>query len=347
MPDTEDPWRIVRPFDDSLRMIAREAGLPEDGVLVRAVEVMRSWSEPNQWSAEAERRLRGVLDSAGLRLSFVRPRSQLARCALFRVVGELADAGFLGEGELMRLDRELRYYDPAMLGHRPAGRPAEVPLLKTGGPLGGVALDFMTRLRDASDAGVARRVGDWVVLAECRYVQSLEWAMETEVRRSIAIGGRDLRIADGPREPFFSTVTHAYESEYACLDLREKSPAVVVQNVAVQFDSPGAQWLAFSPGLARSLGWQISAAGLFRWVDRSCTPVAETRWWTDGGFLRAPPEPRDQVACGWLVIASRAAVGAITHKIGALFRLVFVERRIKQKPQAPRVHLYLSEPVTG
>jgi hypothetical protein len=86
LPDTEDPWRIVRPFDDSLRMIAREAGLPEDGALVRAVEVMRSWSEPNQWSAEAERRLRGVLDSAGLRLSFVRPRTQLARCALFRVV---------------------------------------------------------------------------------------------------------------------------------------------------------------------------------------------------------------------------------------------------------------------
>jgi hypothetical protein len=65
----------------------------------------------------------------------------------------------------MRLDRELRYYDPAMLGHRPVGRPAEVPLLKTGGPLGGVAPDFMTSLRDAPDAAIARRVGDWVVLA--------------------------------------------------------------------------------------------------------------------------------------------------------------------------------------
>jgi len=81
--DTEDPWRIVRPFDGDVRMIAREAGLPEDGVVVRAVEVMRTLSAPDQWSAEAERRVRGVLDSAGLKMSFVRPRTQLVRRALF------------------------------------------------------------------------------------------------------------------------------------------------------------------------------------------------------------------------------------------------------------------------
>ena len=132
LPDSTDPRVVVRPFNSELAVIAKLARLSETGVFARVVQIMNALRPFDEWSAVGEQRLRSTLDAAGLKFSFVRPRTSLVRRAMFHVVAELYDARVFNLDVLNQLEPILRNYDPSMLAREPGPRPAEVELLSVG-----------------------------------------------------------------------------------------------------------------------------------------------------------------------------------------------------------------------
>ena len=54
--------------------------------------------------------------------------------------------------------------------------------------------------------------------------------------------------------------------------------------------------------------------------------MVETIWWTDGAMEHHPPSMNDEVAEGWLLVASSDAYEAIARESPALTRIARVER---------------------
>jgi hypothetical protein len=94
--------------------------------------------------------------------------------------------------------------------------------------------------------------------------------------------------------------------------------AIVVRQSAPTFEADAKGWLAFSPTLARSLGWRLASDGLFRWVDSRGAVMAESVWWNDGFIDHQPPDSDCEVGAGWLVVVSRDAVQAVRNAVGPL-----------------------------
>ena len=54
--------------------------------------------------------------------------------------------------------------------------------------------------------------------------------------------------------------------------------------------------------------------------------MVETIWWTDGAMQHHPPSMDDEVAEGWLLVASPDAYEVIVREIPTLTRITRVER---------------------
>ena len=99
MPDSADPLRTVSPFHIDIKMVATAAELPDQNMYRRVVEIMQNLAPQDAWSAGAESALQSNLPSVGLLLPFTRPRTRLARRAMFHAIAELVDAGRLPKKE--------------------------------------------------------------------------------------------------------------------------------------------------------------------------------------------------------------------------------------------------------
>lgn len=62
--------------------------------------------------------------------------------------------------------------------------------------------------------------------------------------------------------------------------------------------------------------------------------MVETIWWTDGTTQHYPPSMEDEVAEGWLVVASSDAYEAITRECPALTRISRIERSVTREDAA-------------
>ena len=340
LPDTNDPFLLVRPFGNQLGVIARAARIPQDKVMRRVVQIMDGLRPFQEWSATGEERLRRILDSAGLRLSFVRPRTALVRRAMFTLVAELYDAGVFQLEEIRALERVLRYYDSSMLRYLPQAPPTELPPLKPEGI--GNRPEFIAGLATIAKVPAIERLGDWYVLAEDTCVRSLDCSVETEKRKALVRHGN---TPPGNAWADLPEVNHIYESEYA--DLAPDTPDILaIRNRGERFESPAQNWLAFNPEAARSLGWSISPKGLFEWRASDGATRARTIWWSFGGYQCTPPHLDDEVGEGWLVVASAAALREIISRVGQLHRDVIISRSARRdgdKETAERTDTYSIE----
>ena len=242
---------------------------------------------------------------------------------MFHLVAELYDADVINQTDISRLESFLRYYDISMLEHEPGAPPPDLPLLKMGDF--GVGSGFMAELDTLQVLPTLERVGEWYVLAEKTCIKSLDWSTETEKRKSriVPVSGH---YSDRGIDPH--AVYHAYKREYENL-VPNSTGALTIRNRGERFDSPGRNWLAFNPQLARSLGWMLSPTGLFQWLGSDGTPRVQTVWWGFGGVQSTPPRLRDQVGEGWLVLASPSGLSAIISRFGALERHASVERSVR------------------
>ena len=60
------------------------------------------------------------------------------------------------------------------------------------------------------------------------------------------------------------------------------SDPLLIRNAARGYYSPGADWIAFNPVIARNLGWSLATDGMFKWVDSGSLTMVESylvgRW---------------------------------------------------------------------
>jgi hypothetical protein len=339
--DWENPAEVVLPFAEDLRAVAEMAGLPEETVYYRAAQIMEELAAPASWSREGEERLRADLAAAGLRLPFRRPRSGLARRALFHVVAELQDAGELTSATLRILEPSLRWYDPTLLLTRPLPRPLDIgPIIRTpraDGIMVEVDESWLVQIDDALHRNDWLTGDGWVIVAEATELRQLDWEAPAERRWSVLCGGSTPRPRPADDfSTFFTTVVGALVPEYPNRQIMGSPMSLVVRNWAYWHDSAGSDWLALNPAIGYELGWVASEGGLFRWVDGSGRAMAESRWWADGPIDQSPPHLRDEVGAGWLVVVTPAALELMLQRYRPLKRWLLTRRAYRDRRRGER-----------
>ena len=330
VPDSEDPRRIVEPFDVQIESISRLANVESANTFTRVVELMHELSPfERHWSAQAEEQLQASLRSSGLEMPFVRPRARVARIAMFHAVAELEDAGRFSNSDVERLETLLRTYDPQMVLEDPSVRPAQILGMTSRGS-DSVEGDWVGRVREALALTHWFLDDQTCVLAEkttlMRYgVRSVHTEKRFSSLESRVLSEGFSVTGSGD---FFPSTLNGSISEYTTLAHPSGIPWMTVCNEPYLYDSPGSDWLAMSPAVAENMGWRLASDGLFRWIDHSGRTMVESVWWTDGpiGFS-AYRESTDEVGEGWVILIAKGALDELRHKMGPLSRISLVIRQ--------------------
>ncbi len=283
MPNSLDPAEMVRPFDMLLEGVAHESGLPLANLCQRTYQLMCRLAPPDEWTEQAEVRLRAELEAADLKLGYRRPRPVLARRAVFNVVAELVDAGKLRPETLRRLDPILRFYDPVLVGTGPGPRPDGLRSMEI--PEEEADCSAWVQSIDESYDEVVDRIGEhWCVVGEATFLKRLTWHLPVEERRTgLWTVGDPLHGAEETGDEYtFANMTWRLVSEYPDLRVDSSPLPLVLRHRAYTYDSAGVNWLALNPAVGLDLGWRLQEDGLFRWVDDSGRVMAESLWWADG-----------------------------------------------------------------
>ncbi len=325
LPDSDDPFEIVRPFDVSLEILGKATGISYVSLCHRAVQIMHQLKPFSEWDAEAERALRSRMVAMGLRLPFRRPRASLARRAVSHVIAELVDAGKLDHrSELLR---DFQYYDPVMFFCDPEPRPAFIKEMHKYPCYGDERRGWLHPLGDYAASVLLPDADGLIILAEWTERRVLDWETRNEIRTS----GTVSVPASGeiPSElTAFASVEGKLVADYSDMTFPRSMPALVVQNSGYRFDSPHHDWLAFRPDLGILFGWIWTGDSDFAWVDAEGQVMVRTRRWLDGLSEHSPPSFDDEVGSGWMVLATPAAINIIRNSLGHLVRILAVERSL-------------------
>ena len=329
VPDSNDPRITVLPFNDQIEFIAKIADIPEEKLYARVLEIMRELAHPETWSAQAQSRFDSLLRSTGLHLLRAGSRFRVARRAMFYAAAELQDAGYISQRTNRALERPLRTYDPGMVLEDPSHRPSNIAAL-----LGLEFMDDVAKWADAVDEALEHTNWtpncDLVVLAEITILAKRRpWEFPRETRYSVLEPVISSSFPTG-RDPdeLYGTVMNRTINEYKTLSQSQKHYPLAIRNVAPGYYSPGADWIAFNPVIARNLGWSLETDGLFRWVDSDGATTVESIWWVDGLVgLSASGPSSEEVGVGWLVLASQSALEQMRRQFGSLARHSIVARK--------------------
>ncbi len=330
LPPTEDPVAISMIIRGELGVISDFTGIQMAALYNRVAQLVRDPLGPDIY--EEERELRKQLESAGLRIPFRRPRTDLVRAALFLIVAELADAGRLDRGPLKILEGLLRYTDPMMFRLRPHARPLCIPsILPDRDEIYRRSHEDWTShvSLETSALRSANSDSNWVILAEQTCLSWLDWPRLTENRYGVVVPSG---LTPRPEKDFLGSLCQEWSglaSEY------EQGPfngrTLIVRRANFRFESPAPYFLAFNPAVARALGWTFVRDGHFRWRDSDGNLTVESLWWQDGCPHLEPPESSDEVGEGWLVRASLAAWQAIQARYTEMKTRLRVERTANEQ----------------
>lgn len=334
LPDADDPGQRLATTMHVLGRAAAHTGLSLECLVGRANDLASRPVVAADLTEAGERAERNRLDNAGLKLTFVRPRTRAAISATSLVVGELWRAGRLTDRQASDLADELRSTDPGLSLRDPTLRPDETPGLN--------GIDFGDELirkwvRAAADglSSLPQRLADGRhVLAEHSRFSFLNRTVRKEDRRSLIVGQSRLQGSMGsvsnwcPEDYVWRSDTYPtlrfHRSAGSPSDPR--SGAVVVRHSETAADSPAAGWLALNPSLAASLSWRHDPSGLFKWLDGSGNVAAESVWWHDGPVWGGDNWSDESVGRGWLVVASAEAFSLILRELGSARRHSSVRR---------------------
>ena len=329
VPDSSDPRITVLPLNDQIELIADIAEVPEDKLYARIVEIMRQLAPPETWSVQAQRIFDSSLRSAGLHLPRTTVRLQVARRAMFHAVAELQDSGNISQRGIQALQRHLRTYDPKMVMEQPSHRPSNIA------PISG--LEFMDDVLKWADAvEEALRHTNWtpdddlVVLAENTVIAKRRpWESPRETRYSVLqpVVASPFPIGRDPQE-LYRKVMNRTIGEYEILAQSPNWYPLAIQNVALGYNSPAANWIALNPVIARKLSWSLATDGMFRWLDSHGATKVESIWWVDGLPAHSTNGPSsEEVGEGWLVLATQSALEEMQRETGPLARHSIVVRQ--------------------
>lgn len=319
----------LRPYDEVIGCLAHLTDVPEPNLLARAIRLMRQLTPPDRWSADGEERYRAVLKAGGLDLIFRGARLKAARLAVGQLAGELVRFGVITSRSRERLNNLLRWHDPAFVMAKPGSRPAGIAGLRDGQD------KYLNRAWvESASEGFSRLTSEsptgGTVLAEETTIRRLAWELPMEVRRSMTVA------SDGGSIPqhcewSFPVVQKGLATDYPSYELDDDPMPLVIQNFGEGFDTAGEFWLALNPAIATELNWVHDPTGWFRWLDGDAEVMVESVWWADGPMTLGPPNHEDEVAEGWLVIATAKGMEAIRRRYRDLMRRSRISRMFREQ----------------
>jgi len=333
-----DPARVLSPFDIELREVARMAGVSKDAVFLRAHHYYQALQSEGTWLSEDSplnwNRLSAFLRQAGLMFSTNKPHIMPARQALAFVIAELYDGGSLEEDALQALSMMLVRHDPVFILRRPDRRPTFIS------HTGGFPAEEKTHVRipdnwidncgESLPLLLPRTSDGRVVIAEWSLLRYLEEGWPEEERMSVMRRLPADRLWSGLKpekgHPPFYEFIRRQSSEYLTLTAPEDH--LVIAHKPLDYETPGARWLALNPSIGRALGWRPARNGWFRWVDRRGDIVAESLWWADGPVESNNPFLFTEVGTGWLVLMTERGFDELLQWSPEISRGGQVRRRL-------------------
>ena len=329
VPNSIDARITVFPLNDQIEFIANIANVREDNLYTRIVEIMRQLAPQETWSAEAQRVFDSTLRSTGLRLPRTPFRLRVARRAMFHAVAELIDTGNITQRGIHSLERHLRTFDPRMVMKEPSHRPSNIAPISDLGSMDDV-MKWVSAVEDGLRHANWTPDDDFVVLAESTVIvkrRSPESPRETRYSVLEPVLSSSFPIGRGPQHLYRKVTNHTIE-EYETLAQSANRFPLAIENVAPAYSSPGANWIALNPVIARELGWSLATDGMFRWLEARGTTRAESIWWVDGQPAHTTNGPSsEEVGEGWLILATQSAFEEMKRETGPLSRHSIVVRQ--------------------
>jgi hypothetical protein len=307
--ETSDPYELLKVQLIEFEWLASQAGLAAENVIQRAAQIAREISQGDKWAALGEQQLRYRFELAGLKYPYCRPRATIARRAFFRVATELVDAGIMSATALEEMKYAFTYYDPEMFFIKPFSRPGFVFPMPGGRRRGKPIAEPQ---EDKEGLPRLNTYEGHVIFGEYTKIKRLEWEIPKVVRKSV------IAVGDGgtplERSPFFARAVTCLVEDYPTLSARKQPHLTVVYHEGRMYDSPGSEWLAFNPELARSLGWTPVSEPLFGWVNEQGQQMVWSLWWRDGLYEASPPKFEDDVGVGWAVLGTIDALARLRQE---------------------------------
>lgn len=345
LPETDDPYELLKIQLLEFQWVASHAGVPAENVIQRAAQIARGLVQEDEWAAVGEKEMRYRFDLAGLKYTYRRPRATIARRAFFHVVAELVDAGLLKPSSLREMKPVFDYYDPEMFFIKSVARPGFVIPV----PGGRHRETFIAPPSEAKEEELPKlkTIDGLVIFGEYTKVKRLQWETPTVIRQSVlSIAAPDTTHG---RYSFFHGEKFCLIRDYSRLRIRTSHQPLVIWHEGGMFDSPGPEWLAFNPELARAVGWAPDPHLLFGWVDETGQPMVWSIWWEDGLYQSQPPKFDDDVGEGWAVAGSAIALEILTTRMGnSLTQYLRIEKNwLKDGQRRSRVRTAERETATS
>lgn len=283
--DTDSFLELVQPYEIWLESIHKLADLEQGAILQRWGQILMERYK-DKISARYEKSVIDYLQQADLKFPYPRPRYKAVLAALARLIAELEDAnaitdtGFLND---IGFDYEI---DTKIIVHR---RPVFIPKLQ-GERRIYLSDDWVKAIVDHKrlDETINYDADGWCIVGEYSVLKSLDWGKPEETMLIHLTLDGDLTFNDN--EIPFAKVYNCPMEDYHSTQGLPQAPYIIIINEN-NFENSGltADWIAFNPSLAHSLGWKPSAKGSFAWEDRHGNLMAESIYWMDGNQGMAPP----------------------------------------------------------
>ncbi|MFD9657107.1 hypothetical protein [Streptomyces mirabilis] len=344
--DLHNPHHLLAPFDIPLQRLADMAGLEHSSVLYRAASVIKFSTD--RWNQGGHRAQAQRLSSRQ-QFHTYRPWAYMAgRRALGTVLGELLDAGALGELPALP-SYGLGLVDENIVTIEPWPLPAWLPLIwRPGGtPVYAIenwcdevdrAMDEYKRSYSAARPYVLAEHGRWC---------SLEWGKPEEERRITTTHGIkfDGSLYLPKRHPW--EVFHSEFDSYPGgqgLDWLDRE--LVVHGHEDWTDAQYHDWLALHPAAAAALGWCYDPSELFTWRGSDGQWRARTVLLIRGQLSHQPPR-HAHCTQTWQVQLSEKGHSELSDLFPGLKRTLTVTRTLparrrynrSEETKVRRIHL--------
>lgn len=330
-PETEDHWEWVSVIQYELRLLEKFSGIPIQNLVRRIVQLMQDIAPRVSWDANAEKKLKGRIQSADLYFSYTRPRAKLVGRALDRVICELIDGGKVSIRESSDLLSRINPIDLVALGHQQILRPDiievpvndQIPRLKDDNWLsavGEVLPKCAVRAQDGRHV-----IAEFTRIRRWSYDKPEEWRFSSWAIRGFEIGESDSSI-----DSFFPWNSWWRIDEYPEFpDSRNEGLfALYVNPVAICFGRN--EYITVNPMLCKALGWSLSKEGITRWTHGDKIMIETVRWQDGPLYNRAEIENEQISSDGWLILAHPLAAAQIAKK----FSCISVRRVVRKLGRA-------------